>query len=165
MRGRRGSAAFKKRPEIIPIRNESQTGNRTGPKQYLRKRRKMGGVGVPKSNRNVDPYNVAFSGPICHASLFRLLTGSSTLLNWPWNRFFDKLLSLHYPSQRNSYVNDITYPFHQTLYHLYRTARLLNGLSTFVKVLAFIFGIIIFLFWCIVGAMTVGLPQQNSLME
>jgi hypothetical protein len=53
-------------------------------------------------------------------------------------------------------------PFVKRYIDFYRTARLLNGLGTFVKVLAFIFGIIIFLFWCIVGAAAVALPQQNS---
>jgi hypothetical protein len=53
-------------------------------------------------------------------------------------------------------------PFVKRYVDLYRTARLLNGLGTFVKVLAFIFGFIIFLFWLIVGFGAVALPQQNS---
>jgi hypothetical protein len=53
-------------------------------------------------------------------------------------------------------------PFVKRYIDLYRTARLLNGLGTFVKVLAFIFGIMIFLFWFIVGFVAVQLPEQNS---
>jgi hypothetical protein len=45
---------------------------------------------------------------------------------------------------------------------LYRTARLLNGFGTTVKVAAFILGIIIFLFWFFIGVGSSALQQQNS---
>lgn len=45
---------------------------------------------------------------------------------------------------------------------LYRTARLLNGLGTTVKVLAFIVGAIIFAFWFFLGAGASVAQQQNA---
>lgn len=52
-------------------------------------------------------------------------------------------------------------PFVKRYIDLYRTARLLNGLGTFVKVLAFIIGLVIFMFWSIVGALISEAPHQT----
>ncbi len=53
-------------------------------------------------------------------------------------------------------------PFVKRYLDLYRTARLLNGLGTFVKIVAFILGIIIFLFWFFIGAGASAMQQQSA---